>query len=68
MQAVGQRLGVRIELFVEAHRVPAILAPVLPVLHEHIDGHLLLLEAVGRLKNLLRRVETLAAMDITQSP
>ena len=68
VQTVCQRFGVRVVGLVELHGVPAVLAPPLPVLHEHAHGHPLLLEAVGRLEDLLRRVEALAAVDVTQRP
>ena len=54
MKAVGEQLRVGIVVFVEAHGIPAILAPPLPVLHQHAHGQLFLLEAVGSLEDFLR--------------
>ena len=68
METVGQRLWVRIILLVELHGVPSVFAPVLPVLHNHADGHLLLLEPAGGLENLVGGMETFAAVDIAQCP
>ena len=68
MQAVGQRLGVRIVCLVKLHGVPAVATPVLPVLYQHTDGQTLTAETVGGLQDLFRRVETLAAVDIAQRP
>ena len=68
MQTVRQRLGVRIMVFIELHGVPAVLAPVLPVLHQHIGRQSLLAETVGRLQDLVGRMEALTAMDIAKSP
>ena len=72
-QAVGVQLarergGVGVVVFVEAHGVPAVLAPPLPVLHQHIHGNLLRTEALGGLQNLVGRVETFAAMDVAHGP
>ena len=53
VQRIGQRLGVGIILFIELHRVPAVLTPVLPVLHNHADGHPFLLEATCCLQDFL---------------
>ena len=32
--------GIRILAFIEPHGIPAVLAPVLPILNEHVDGNL----------------------------
>ena len=68
VQRIGQRLGVRIMRFVETHRVPTVFAPVLPVLHNHADGHLLFLKATGRLQDFIRAMETLTTVDVSQCP
>ena len=68
VQTVRQCLGVGVVVLVKLHGVPAVLAPPLPVLHDHAQGNLLLLETVGRLENLLRRVEPFATVDIAQRP
>ena len=68
VQTVGQRFWIGIEILVELHRVPTVLAPILPILHNHTDRQLLTAEPVGRLQYLVRRVETLSAVDIAQSP
>ena len=68
VKTVGQSLGVGIMVFVKAHSVPAVLAPILPVLHNHTHRHLFTAEAVGCLQYFLGRVEALAAMDISQCP
>ena len=68
MQTVCQSLGVGIVLLVKLHRVPAILAPVLPVLDNHANRHLFLAEALGCLQDLVRGMEAFATMDIAQCP
>ena len=68
MKGIGQCLGVRIVGFIKLHGVPAVLTPILPVLNYHADGHLLLFETASRLKNLLRAMETLTTVDISQCP
>ena len=55
-------------VLVESHGIPTVLSPVLPVLHQDIDRQLLIAEAIGGLKNLVGRMETFAAVDITQRP
>ena len=49
METVGKRLGIRIEFLVELHGIPPVLAPILPVLNDETQRHILLAEAVGRL-------------------
>ena len=68
MQTVCQGLGVRIVLLVKLHRVPAVLAPVLPVLDNHANRHLLLTKALGCLQNLVRGMKPFTTMDIAQGP
>ena len=62
----GSRVG--IELFVELHRIPSIFAPILPILYEHVERYVTLLELVGGVQNLFLRMETFAAMDVAQRP
>ena len=68
VETVGECLGIRVELLVELHGVPTILPPILPVLHDDAQGHLLIAETTGGLQDLIGGVETLAAMDIAQCP
>ena len=35
VQIVGECLGVGVVIFIEAHGIPPVLAPVLPVLYQH---------------------------------
>ena len=68
MQAVGERLGLRIVGLIKLHGVPSMRSPILPVLHDDIDRETFLAEPVGRLQNLVGGVETLTAVDVTQGP
>ena len=68
VQIVSECLGVGVVVLVEAHGIPSVLAPILPVLHQHAYGDALLLEAVGGLQDLVGRVEALTAVDIAQRP
>ena len=68
VQIVGECLGIGVVVFIEAHGVPSVFAPILPVLYEHAHGDALLLETVGSLQNLVGRVEALTAVDIAQRP
>ena len=68
VQAVGHEFRGGVVGLVEAHGVPAVLAPVLPVLHDDVHGQLLLAEAVGSLQYFFLRVETLAAVYVAQCP
>ena len=68
MQTVRQRLGIGIVLLIKLHGVPAVLAPVLPVLDNHANRHLLLTKALGCLQDLVRGMEAFATMDIAQRP
>ena len=53
VQTIRQGLGVWIVSLVELHRVPTILAPILPILHDEADGHILLAKAIGCLEDFL---------------
>ena len=68
VQTVRHQVRIRIMVLIEAHGVPSIFPPVLPVLYDDIKRHLLPLEAVDGLQDLILGMETLPAMDITRRP
>ena len=61
VETVGECLGIGVELLVELHGVPTIFPPILPVLHDDAQGHLLVAETTGGLQDLIGGVETLAS-------
>ena len=68
VKAVGERLGIGVETFVELHGVPTVMPPPLPVLHDDAQGQVLVAEALCRFDDLLGGMKTLAAMYIAESP
>ena len=68
VQFVHHGLGIRVLVFVEAHRVPAVFAPPLPVLHDGADGNLFVAEAAGGGQQFVLRVEAFAAVDVAEDP
>ena len=68
MELVHHLCWIRIELLVKLHGIPAVLAPVLPVLDDKVDRNLLLAESPCSSQELLLRMESFAAVDVSQSP
>lgn len=68
MNLVDQLLGVWGVCLVEAHGVPAVRAPVLPVLDDDIERQLAAAELVECVDDLGRAVEAFAAMNVAEGP
>ena len=68
MQIICQLLRVGIVCLIKAHGIPTILAPILPILHNHIGRQVLATETLGCVDDFVLRMETLTAMNITQCP
>ena len=68
MEVIDHFCRVRIVFLVELHRVPSVLAPILPVLNDKVDRNLLLTEAACSCKEFLLVVESLTAVDVSECP
>ena len=68
VETVGEQAWSRVVGLVELHGVPSVTTPVLPVLHDDVDGQPFLSEALCCRQYLVLRVEALAAMDVSQCP
>ena len=68
VEGVGQGLGIRIMVLIETQGVPAVFAPPLPVLDDHVEGNAPILESGGILEDLVRRAVALAAVDVSEHP
>ena len=68
MKLIQQLPGVRIVILIELHCIPAVLAPVLPVLHQHIDWNFSPSEFGSGIQNFLLAVISLAALPVSVGP
>ena len=68
VNAVQHGLGVGIARSLKLMAAPLVLGPVVPVLHNIVDGDVALAELAQRLLNLLRRLVALTALPEAQHP
>ena len=68
MELVHHRLGIRVVGLVKLHGVPAILAPVLPVLDQGVHGKLALAELSSNVQDLFLGVIAFPALPVSIHP
>ena len=68
VELVHHSLGIWDNALVELHGVPAVLAPVLPVLHQGVDRDFALAEFGANIENFLLAVIPLPALPVTVCP
>src|SRR5579863_1037951 len=68
MQRGHHLCGIRVLTFVKPQRVPAILSPVLPILHQNVDRDPSLAKLGSRIENLLLARVTFAALPKSERP
>src|SRR5450755_4105812 len=68
VELVHHSLGIGVNALVELHCVPAVLAPVLPVLHQGVDRKLAFAELHPNVENLLLGVIALTALPVSIYP
>src|SRR5450631_3061826 len=68
VELVHHSLGIGVNALVELHCVPAVLAPVLPVLHQGVDRKLAFAELRPYVENLLLGVIALTALPVSVYP
>ena len=68
MHLLHQRGRVGIVRFVEAHRIPSIFAPVLPILDDQIERNVVFAELLDGVYDFVGRVIAFAALDKAKRP